>query len=302
LEATLLKVCPAAGCGELLVPSDKVGGPARCPNQADHDRGRNARKNARAIRVVYDSAEWQVTRRIVFKRDGYRCVDCGRRRDELGPTEVLVCDHDPTPVGEILEAGGNPLDPDGCRTRCSTCSGRKDGGRSQGGASEIRARTEHPVASLSRETSTTVRRVVLLCGPAGAGKSTWARESGLAVYDRDDERWAAGGEKNFRIAISRLAHDRRARAVVIRSGPTSSARVKSALLIGATEILVMDTPLDVCVERIKSRRRTTTSIRTQIASVSSWWERYETDGPSPCADASTTPVRGGDFDSRLSAP
>ena len=69
------------------------------------------------------------------------------------------------------------------------------------------------------------RLVVLLFGPAGAGKTTAARSSGLTVFDRDDEKWS--GERQFTQALRRLALDPSARAVVIRSGATSSARTVS---------------------------------------------------------------------------
>lgn len=60
----------------------------------------------------------------MLERDGYRCVDCGRHRDELGENERLLADH----VAGVLTVA-DPFDPDECETRCSTCSGRKDGGR-----------------------------------------------------------------------------------------------------------------------------------------------------------------------------
>jgi predicted kinase len=121
------------------------------------------------------------------------------------------------------------------------------------------------------------RRVILLCGPPGAGKTTWAQQTGLKVYDRDDPEWNQGGEKAFRQAIARLATNLTAQAVVIRSGPTEHARQQTARLIGATETKVIATPLKTCEQRIKARRRLKQSIRTQAAAARSWWERYEKD-------------------------
>ena len=54
---------------------------------------------------------WYVTRRAVFERDGWRCVQCGR----AGPLE---CDH-VTPLER--EPGQDPFDPDGCQTLCRAC-------------------------------------------------------------------------------------------------------------------------------------------------------------------------------------
>jgi len=65
------------------------------------------------------------------------------------------------------------------------------------------------------------REVVLICGPPGAGKSTYARSTGLKVYDRDDPQWTS--ERQFRQALERLRRDPSAQAAVIRSGATRSA-------------------------------------------------------------------------------
>jgi hypothetical protein len=118
------------------------------------------------------------------------------------------------------------------------------------------------------------RRVVLVCGPAGAGKTTWARASGLAVYDLDDEQWN-GEESRFRQALAELATDPHAQAAVIRSGASVAARQKAARLCGATEVVLIDTDRETCVERIKERRRLTTTIKSQIAAAYAWWHNYE---------------------------
>ena len=119
-----------------------------------------------------------------------------------------------------------------------------------------------------------MRRVVLLCGPAGAGKTTWARASGLTVYDRDDPQWA-GSESAFRAAIATLAYDPDARAVVISSGATTSARAWATQLIGATQTHMIDTPADECKRRVQRRARSHPPMRVQLASIDQWWATYE---------------------------
>jgi hypothetical protein len=52
----------------------------------------------------------------VFKRDGYRCVDCGT-------TEDLTADYEP--------GGIHSRNPDDYKTRCRSCHGRKDAPRAQ---------------------------------------------------------------------------------------------------------------------------------------------------------------------------
>lgn len=77
------------------------------------------------------------------------------------------------------------------------------------------------------------RLVVVLFGPPGAGKTTIARESPLAVYDRDDDAWIAGGDIAFRRALDQLGANPGGRAVVIRSGASSSARAKTMRQVAA---------------------------------------------------------------------
>lgn len=124
------------------------------------------------------------------------------------------------------------------------------------------------------------RRVVVICGPPGSGKTTWARQSGLTVYDRDDPGWAS--EKQFRAALSRLAHNPAAQAAVIRAGATRRARKQAAELVDATDVIVLDVPAEECQRRIRERKASG-SMRTQMATVTDWWSRYEP------GDISTTP-------------
>lgn len=120
------------------------------------------------------------------------------------------------------------------------------------------------------------RRVVLVCGPPGAGKSTYAATLGLEVYDADDPCWA-GSEAAFRAAITRLAGQRDAQAAVIRSGATRSARGKAALLCGATETVVLDVDEQACIERVQARGGVQQLVHREVAGIRAWWERYEPD-------------------------
>lgn len=118
------------------------------------------------------------------------------------------------------------------------------------------------------------RRVVLICGPPGAGKTTYAHTLGLKVYDLDDPEWS-GSDALFRAALVGVREDRGARAAVIRTGATKSARQKASTNCGATEVVVLDTPLPVCVARIKQRNRTQPPLAFQVDGARRWWRTYE---------------------------
>lgn len=117
------------------------------------------------------------------------------------------------------------------------------------------------------------RLVVLLCGPPGAGKTTEARRSGLAVYDRDDPQWIS--EQHFTSELAKVAADPKAQAVVIRTGASSAARAKAAAMIAATHVFVLTADPDELANRIRQRGRAD-KVKT-LAGVRSWFDRYDQD-------------------------
>ena len=58
---------------------------------------------------------WARARREVFRRDGWRCVICGR-------AGRLECDHK---VPLEVDPGQDPYDPNGLQTLCRSCHIRK---------------------------------------------------------------------------------------------------------------------------------------------------------------------------------
>lgn len=121
------------------------------------------------------------------------------------------------------------------------------------------------------------RLVVLLCGPAGAGKTTAAHKSGLTVYDRDDPHWTS--EAAFTAALAQLPDDPHARAVVIRAGASSSARAKAAALIDATHTYLLTASAAELGHRVARRNRA--DKQAGLASIRTWFERFDRDDGVP---------------------
>lgn len=112
--------------------------------------------------------------------------------------------------------------------------------------------------------STGPRRVVVLVGPPGAGKTRAARTSGLHTYDDDDT-----------TTLEQLANDPDARVVVIRSAPSSDERAALVDQIQATHIYLVDAPDHVIAARLKARGR------GHMVAVARWRAAFDDDDDVP---------------------
>lgn len=121
------------------------------------------------------------------------------------------------------------------------------------------------------------RRVVLVCGPPGAGKTTRARAlaeaEALAVFDWDDPQWT--GEAHFRQALRAVGRDPAARAVVIRCAATRARRAEAVAMCRATEVELLVPDQRVCVARVIERGRG--DVRKQVRAVATWFAEERAD-------------------------
>lgn len=131
------------------------------------------------------------------------------------------------------------------------------------------------------------RRVVLVCGPPAAGKSTWVAdhaEPGDRVVDLDQICRRLGSKDPHQHPQHILDQARRARlaeetqvarmtagtAWVIRTMPEPDRRARHAAALDATEVVVLATPAEVAKARAEQDSRPAWT----GAVIDRWWSRY----------------------------
>lgn len=116
-----------------------------------------------------------------------------------------------------------------------------------------------------------MRTVILFVGPPGSGKSTaakqWAERNQLTHLEREQY----PTDDAYRSAVVAHASQPDARLAVVRCCPTQAEQREWEALTGATETIVLDTPIDECVRRIAKRRRA--GWRGELMAAKEWHER-----------------------------
>lgn len=131
------------------------------------------------------------------------------------------------------------------------------------------------------------RRVVLVCGPPAAGKTTWVAERsapGDRVVDLDAICRRLGSPARFNHPEHVRAQARRVReaeetlvsrmhtgtAWVIRTMPDPDRRARHATALGATEVVVLATDAETAKARAADDERPAWTAGV----IDRWWDRY----------------------------
>jgi len=247
----------------------------------------------RHSKAVTRTKRWQVLRMAILERDGFRCKDCG-----LGGR--LEIDH----VKPVRTHPELSYDPDNLQALCPSCHTRKT--RLECGhppLPEVRKEWNDLVRSLQvRGPSYSIPAnlrpsavpVTIVCGPPGAGKSTYIREraaDGDMVIDFDLYLKALGAEKwttdpvavrqAFRLRdadLRSLATRKRGRVWLIKSAPTMAERSAwSRALLRVTEVVLAVDP-ETCKARIRADPERQHAVEKMCAAVDDWWSAYAANG------------------------
>jgi len=254
------------------------------------------RQHHRHSQKVTSSPRWKILRLAILERDGWRCQACGAG----GRLEV---DHK-KPVRTHPELSFVPDNLQALCPRCHTSKTRLECGHqpmpaarqdwSLSVAALQRPGASGPGFSIPPGLRPSAVPVSLVCGPPGAGKSTWIRERAAPedmVIDFDVFLKAIGGEKwstdkdlvlkAFRMrddALRSLSTRRRGRVWFIKSAPTLAERTAwSQALLRVTEVILATEP-DTCKARIRADADRQHAAEKMCSAVDDWWSLYAAQG------------------------
>lgn len=266
------------GCGRRLPYG------SRCPCQAEQERERRARHDARrpGARTRGYNTRWDKARATylrshplcVWKDDGGR--PCGK--------PATVVDHIQPHRGDQSlfwdESNWQPL--------CVSChSSLKQRKEKRSPVADVRA---HPFLRPS------AIPVTIVCGPAGAGKSTYVRNhagpndvvidldvirsrlSGGRIHQLNSSWTAASLDERNRILRS-LASDRvHERAWFIVAAPDGRDRDLWKQKLGNARIVLIATPLDECIRRIRNDPTRAGQFDRMEQLARDWWSAFTPGG------------------------
>lgn len=227
------------------------------------------KREANARTLALDGAAWRKLRAAVL-RDDPLCPECSIVGELRPATDVDHIDNDPTNNDRSNLVGL-------CKSHHSKKTWNEQRGR------PYLAPYTHPYKIRPALGVTTI-----VCGPAGSGKTTYVRASasdGDTIIDLDDIRADlvhryTGNELLRQALIERntILHSLAEvpqRCWFIVSAPLKHERDWWASRLGTDDVVLLDTPLHECEQRIITSRQGD-HMKRSIYAARRWWIEYET--------------------------
>lgn len=216
----------------------------------------------------------QETKKAILERDNYTCQQCGR----LVEYKESILDH------IIPIARGGTDEWSNLEILCKPCSDKKTQRESNGVKSywnppSTQARPEPPPAPPRANSMQSHRILKIVCGPPGSGKTTYVnqhKQPGEIVFDYDYIAEALGA-KPYECPSHMVETIEAIRETILRTTTTTTwiiytdlARAKEAATRFNGQLKVMDTPRDVCTDRLRKENRP--RLEQRINRVYEWFE------------------------------
>lgn len=261
---------------------------ARPAQRKEYERERRDRE---PWRNWYKRAIWLRLRAQQLAKEPL-CECCLIERDDVVGAEVV---HHREPHRGVWERF---VDPDNLASVCKPCHdgeiqrGERAGWTDRGWQVEGHSIPPRIVQPLGLKASAVP--LVMVCGPPGAGKSSYIRErmvDGDILIDidailtelsgtqartqarRDRHLMDAFIERNKRLAgLATAKPPARAWFPVTAAGP--SVRACWAEQLKPAAVVVMETPVETCIARIKAAPDRAETAPNMIQGVHTWWDRY----------------------------
>jgi len=271
LPTRLKRPCSHHGCPNLTAERF-------CEQHKKQEQQRQDRYRGTANERGY-GVRWQRAR-LIYLREHPLCAIC---MEQGLITAGEVVDH------IIPHKGDYELfwDETNWQTLCKRCHDVKTATEDGGFGATPRYRPNNLLPSLVSLT--------IICGPPGSGKSTLANEranghdlvidldaikaqlTGTLIYERQDEKaWNAAIVKRNQILYDLGRKRIGKQAFFIIGAPTIAERQWWREALKPVEVIVLETPIETCIERIKADDRRPPEVKLKhIEAVKSWWQRYK---------------------------